>query len=179
MMFISCRTEDEIVTGSVEDTAPTRARPSALTKKVESGSKKRSVAVKPRKPDKPARDPNENVASKIGIVRVVLDEKPEPGNRARGTWLHVTWRNNTGRPIREVWAIATVTDDHGNPLSAWDSYEICLYAKSAPVQPGKTHTSHKLVQSSPSFDDVRPARAVVAPSVANEKLGEMGEPLRR
>ena len=111
----------------------------------------------PRKPLVQERDQKENVADKIRIIKVTIDEVLAPGNTTPGTYIHIKWRNDTGRPIREVKGTLRITDDYGNEITGAPT-DIWLYSDTEPIMPGKTYVSHDYVGGPTNIEDTKPSR---------------------
>ena len=164
-----------IVSGCSTEVSQTVEAPTVQTARTRTPVVVKQVTVsKVKEPPKksvhaPTHDETENVVDKIKIIGVTLDQTPPPDNTAQGTWIHITWRNNTGRPIREVKGTLRITDDAGNPISGAPT-DIWLYTDSDPIPSGQTYVSHDLVNGYPQFDDARPAHHNLSLEYATESL---------
>ena len=116
-------------------------------------------------------DVNRDLSSKITILKVAFDDKPDPENKAVGTYIHITWQNDTGRPIREVTARLRITDDFGNPVSGAPDY-IWLYADTNPLLPGKKHVTHDYVGGDPALGEPVPVHHNLSLDYATETLSD-------
>ena len=97
-------------------------------------------------PQKGGLDEFENLATRIEVLNVSVGNAT--GGDSLGAWLMVKMRNRAGRPIREVRAQVTLTDEAGNPKPI-APLEVWLYASHAPIPSGADCSVRISLQAEP------------------------------